>query len=164
MEGSIRDKLLAEFRLILKSNTASCAGASTAANLFDSFYNWSKALNNGKSVEIIYLYKIINKQICFDFSKAFDKVCHSKLLEKLSFACIRGKLLEWFRSYLCRFVIVKVGHSFSTNYRCFSKVPQGTSCPQFFFMCAHDLLDVLKSLIAVNIKAYAAGIKNIRYI
>ena len=33
-------------------------------------------------------------------AKAFDKVCHSKLLNKMSKLEIGGNVLKWFRSYL----------------------------------------------------------------
>ena len=35
-----------------------------------------------------------------DFSKAFDSVCHAKLLSKLCTFGIDGPLLQWFTSYL----------------------------------------------------------------
>ena len=38
--------------------------------------------------------------ILLDFAKAFDSVCHKKLLQKLKWFGICGPLLAWFESYL----------------------------------------------------------------
>lgn len=38
--------------------------------------------------------------IYLDFSKAFDRVSHIKLLFELEFLGVKGSLLAWFRSYL----------------------------------------------------------------
>ena len=38
--------------------------------------------------------------ILFDFSKAFDIVCHNVLLTKLSVIGIEGELLQWLASFL----------------------------------------------------------------
>ena len=35
-----------------------------------------------------------------DFSKVFDKFSHAKLLQKIEFYFIRGKLLSWIQSFL----------------------------------------------------------------
>ena len=34
--------------------------------------------------------------ILFDFAKSFDSVCHTKLLQKLSWFGVHGPLLAWF--------------------------------------------------------------------
>ena len=47
-------------------------------------------LDNGGQVHVIYL----------DMSKAFDKVCHRRLLRKLRDYRFGGKLLAWLQSYL----------------------------------------------------------------
>ncbi|KAK6049399.1 hypothetical protein COOONC_13096, partial [Cooperia oncophora] len=53
-------------------------------------YDWLTGVNSGKSIDIIY----------FDLTKAFDKVCHDKLISKLKLIGIQGRLLEWLKSYL----------------------------------------------------------------
>ena len=40
--------------------------------------------------------------IIMDFSKVFDRVAHERLLSKLHFLGIRGKLLDWISHFLTR--------------------------------------------------------------
>ena len=63
-------------------------GSSCASQLLDVFHKIAKSLEKGFEVDIIYL----------DFSKAFDSVCHDKLLWKLQDTGIDGSLLHWFRN------------------------------------------------------------------
>jgi hypothetical protein len=39
--------------------------------------------------------------VLLDFSKAFDKVPHERLLTKLDHYGVRGNLLHWIRSFFC---------------------------------------------------------------
>jgi hypothetical protein len=48
------------------------------------------SLNNSQQVDVILL----------DFSKAFDKVAHERLLHKLDFYGVRGPTLQWIRNFL----------------------------------------------------------------
>jgi len=53
-----------------------------------------------------------------DFSKAFDKVDHSRLLQKLGFYGVRGKPLLWIQSFLSDITQqVVVEGSFSTPHQ-----------------------------------------------
>ena len=52
--------------------------------------NLAKALNNREQVDSILL----------DFSKAFDKVCHRKLILKLKHYGITGNILNWIINFL----------------------------------------------------------------
>ena len=47
-------------------------------------------LSEGKQTDVILL----------DFSKAFDKVSHEKLIHKLHGCCIRGETLSWIKAFL----------------------------------------------------------------
>ena len=70
--------------------------------LFDFVY----ALNNKSQVDIGIL----------DFSKAFDKVPHTRLLQKLEYHGIRGKPLQWIKSFLSnglQHVVIECCHSSS---------------------------------------------------
>ena len=59
---------------------------------FGSFWTMcmGSLVDDGKQVDMIYL----------DMSKAFDKVNHGCLLQKLHEFGFRGSLLQWFSSYL----------------------------------------------------------------
>ena len=48
------------------------------------------AIHNWHTVDVAYI----------DFSKAFDSVCHSKLIRTLEIFGIFGKLLSWMKDYL----------------------------------------------------------------
>jgi hypothetical protein len=62
---------------------------STYANLFESVSDWSAALNNKHSVDVV----------CIDFQKAFDTVSHPKLIMKLESYGISGYLLSWIKAF-----------------------------------------------------------------
>ena len=55
-------------------------GKSTCTNMLESLNDWTVNINNGNFTRVAYV----------DFSKAFDSVCHNKLLYKLSCAGIDG--------------------------------------------------------------------------
>ena len=89
-----------------------------------------------------------NKEKCAvvfpDLSKAFDLVVHKKLLEKLKKAGCRGKVLEWFSSYLTRRIQkVKIGNTLSNCLEIEIGTPQGTALsPLIFLIHINDLLSV----------------------
>ena len=63
---------------------------SCATNLLTARNDWTKALNNGDSVDVIF----------FDFSKALDSVCHDLLVKKLIDIGLSVILTRWITSYL----------------------------------------------------------------
>ena len=93
-------------------------------------------LNDLLEVDVIYL----------DFEKAFDKVDIGILLEKLQRYGVKGKLLEWIRSFLLdRKQTVLVDGTLSSFAEVRSGVPQGTVLgPLLFLIYVIDLESVIK--------------------
>ena len=79
--------------------------------------HWTNILDKGYSVDIIYT----------DFSKAFDRVPHQRLLKKMENLGIAGNTLQWIKSFLSdRKQRVRVGNEFSSWTSVKSGIPQGS--------------------------------------
>lgn len=62
---------------------------SCETQLISAIHDWAKGINFCSQTDVI-----------LDFSKAFDSVPHERLLVKLDFYGIRGKMLNWIRAFL----------------------------------------------------------------
>ena len=99
-------------------------------------HDWAKAIDDGDFVDVAYL----------DYAKAFDTVCHQKLLIKLDALGVKNSVLRWIKSFLSdrtQSVIVNDARSHAINVT--SSVPQGSVLgPILFRVYVDDITRVVK--------------------
>ena len=106
-------------------------GRSTVTQLFQVYREALGALAKGKEIDIAYL----------DFAKAFDKVPHCALLNKLSRFGISEQLINWFQSYLSdRYQRVALQGTYSDWLQVLSGVPQGSILGPLLFLVYIDYI------------------------
>ena len=143
METVIRDKVvtyLEENKLINNSQHGFRNKRSCLTNLLD-FYNDVFSLHDEcGSVDVVYL----------DFQKAFDKVPHNRLLNKVHAHGIRGNIHRWLKDWLAERKQRVVLNGRSSNWRnVISGVPQGSVLgPVLFLIYVNDMDEGLSSKIS----------------
>ena len=126
------------------------SGRSTVTNLavFCNFV--ARRLDKKLQVDVIYT----------DFKKAFDRVDHFLLIDKLSAIGFKGQLLRWLFSYLTgRVQRVRVGEVLSRKIFATSGVPQGSHLgPLLFLLFVDDIRQIILDseylLFADDLKIY----------
>ena len=94
--------------------------------------------------------RIQTDSVYTDLSKAFDKVDHAILIEKLLRFGVGGSLLKWFHSYLTdRAMHVVINGERSASINVTSGVPQGSHFgPLLFLIFVNDIVDCFQHSMA----------------
>ena len=133
-------KHLTEHNLLNQGQHGFVPGRSTQSQLLQHYCDIYEALAEGVRIDTVYL----------DFAKAFDKVNHKILLEKIVKHKIKGKIGRWILEFLSnrKYKVVANGET-SELQEVISGVPQGTVLAAILFVIMISDIDeeVEKSIV-----------------
>ena len=142
MERIIRDELVDHMNI----NNLFCIeqhgfikGKSCVTQLLEFMEEITEAIDQGHEIDAIYL----------DYSKAFDKVPHKRLLTKISEYGIKGNVLNWIGDFLGNRKQRVMVNAISSEWRNItSGIPQGTVLgPILFLIFINDMPKVIQCLV-----------------
>ena len=120
------------------------SGRSTTSQLLEHHQTILSILEDGNTADVVYL----------DFAKAFDKVDHAILLEKLRYIGISGNLLSWICSFLVgRSQTLVVEGTQSDRMVVNSGVPQGSVLGPLLFLV--QIADIDADLNCATVSSFA---------
>ena len=123
------------------------AGRSTMDQLLLAYHFVSKNTDLGGVTDVI----------LFDFSKAFDVVCHDVMIEKLKSIGLKGDLIGWIHSFLQdRQLQVSVKTELSRPRQVDSGVPQGSVLGPLLFLV---YIDSVAAQLTSEYKVFADDLK-----
>ena len=125
---------------------------STTDQLILAYEEVTRDVDEAKMVDMLF----------FDFSKAFDKVSHVVLIQKLNEIGICPQLCNWIQHFLsARRMQVRVHQATSSWHRVYSGVPQGSVLgPQLFLIYVNHVVSGLScryKIFADDIKLYLSS-------
>ena len=132
-------KHLEKHNILTDSQHGFRAKRSTETQLIQTIHDISKSLDKKEIVDMAIL----------DFTKAFDKVPHKRLIHKLKYYGITGSIATWIETFLTgRTQQVVVNGATSSSTIVTSGVPQGTVLgPLRFLLYINDLPDNLSTSV-----------------